>query len=77
MSRSAAPIDISLYWADGPNKKRGDDNEPIFINVTIGRESVRSMIDTGASDCFVSQKFRYNMRQEEVQEVVKDVRKKI
>ena len=44
---------------DGPvTQKRIRGDEPLFLIIQAGSENVRALIDTGASDCFISKECR-------------------
>ena len=60
---------------DGPvtNKRvRGD--EPLFLMIESGNETIRALIDTGASNCFMLMECRYEIKQECVHDVFAPLR---
>ena len=55
---------------DGPTTGNSKKNSAIFLEIRIGEETHRGMVDTGASDCFMSAKFRQEISEEAIWDII-------
>ena len=58
MGRSAPKIELNLIKRDGPGKSGDKGNTALFLKMTIEGEEYQGLVDTGASNCFISQTVR-------------------
>ena len=65
MGRPARRREITLYSVDRPARREtGDD--AVFLELEIQESKVKALVDTGASDCFMSKEMREKLPSETV-----------
>ena len=58
MGRSAPSIELTLIKGDGSVEQKHKDDTALFLEVVIEGEEYQGMVDTGASNCFMSKSAR-------------------
>ena len=58
VGRSAPKIELNLIKKDGPVEGNGKSNNALFLELVIEGEEYQGMVDTGASNCFISKEVR-------------------
>ena len=65
MGRPTHRREMTLYSVDGPARREtGDD--AVFLELEIRGSKVKALVDTGASDCFMSKEIREKLPSETV-----------
>ena len=70
MGRSAPNIELTLMKQDGSVKPNYKEDTALFLEVVIGGEEYKGMVDTGASNCFMSRAVRDNIPTEAVWDTI-------
>ena len=58
MGRSAPKIELTLIKKDGSVEQNHKEDTALFLEVVIEGEEYQGMVDTGASNCFMSKSVR-------------------
>ena len=66
VGRSAPKIELNLIKKDGPVKRNGKSNNALFLELVIEGEEYQGMVDTGASNCFISKEVRNQLPPEAI-----------
>ena len=70
MGRSAPKIELTLIKQDGSVERNHKEDTALFLEVVIGGEAYRGMVDTGASNCFMSKAVHDSIPDEAVWDIV-------
>ena len=70
MGRSAPKIELNLIKKDGPVERNSKCNTALFLELVIEGDEYQGMVDTGASNCFISKAVRDQIPTEAIWDIL-------
>ena len=70
MGRSAPKIELNLIKKDGPVERNSKCNTALFLELVIEGNEYQGMVDTGASNCFISKAVRDQIPTEAIWDII-------
>ena len=70
VGRSAPKIELNLIKKDGPVEVKGKSNNALFLELVIEGDEYQGMVDTGASNCFISKEVRDQLPPEAIWDIL-------